>query len=267
MKYYKFGSTKNPTVFLIHGTGSHWQLSFGNVIKELTDEYHIICVAMDGHDESDPTEMISISDETHKLEGYIQKEYNGKIYGIYGSSIGGSIVGKLLERENICIDYAITGSTDFDQMAKFPAMIFCKLIIPMAYKFAKTGKISKPFAPFVKFKKIDRYLNELHDKIYNKITYETLYTEFYTDLITPIALDIIPRKTQIYCIYGTEENERKLVKRYQQHFPNSQIIGIVGLNHEELLFKEPTEWAHMIKTLLKHEDYEYYGGTKKIQKS
>ncbi|WP_017210231.1 alpha/beta fold hydrolase [Clostridium beijerinckii] len=264
MRFYEFGNRDNPTVFLIHGTASHWKLSFGQVVDGLTDEYHVVCVAMDGHDENDTTEMVSISDETDKLEDYIQKEYNGKIYGIYGSSLGGSIVGKLLEKDNICTKHAITGSTDFDYMSGWSAVICSKIATHIFYKYVKTGEIKGILNLLIKSEKSKKYLKDLHNGIYKKITYKTLYREYYTDLTMPIADNIIPEKTHIHCIFGMEEDGDKLINRYKKHFPKAEIIGLVGLNHEELLFREPEEWIHMIKTLLNHGEYNYYGGTQKI---
>ena len=267
MKFYEFGDKDNPTVFLIHGTASHWKLSFGQVIDGLADEYYVVCVAMDGHDENDNTEMVSISDEADKLDDYIQKKYNGKIYGIYGSSMGGSIVGKLLEKGSIYIEHAITGSADFDYMSGLSAVICSKIATHIFYKYAKTGEINGLLNLLVKSKKKQKYLKDLHRVIYKNITYKTLYREYYTDLIIPIADNIIPEGTHIHCVFGMEEDVSKLVNRYKKHFPKAEIIGLVGLNHEELLIREPKEWVHMIKTLLNQGDYEYYGGTEKIDGS
>lgn len=264
MRFYEFGNKDNPTVFLIHGTASHWKLSFDEVIDGLTDEYYVVCVAMDGHDENDNEEMVSISDEVDKLEDYIQRKYNGKIYGIYGSSLGGSIVGKLLERSNIYTKHAITGSTDFDYMSGFLAVICSKIVTHIFYKYIKTGEIKGILNLLNKSEKSKKYLKDLYSGIYKNITYKTVYREYYTDLTMSIADNIIPEGTNIHCIFGMNENGDKLINRYKKHFPTAEIIGLVGLNHEELLLREPKEWIHMIKTLLNYGDYRYYGGTQKI---
>lgn len=267
MMFYEFGNSNNPTVFLIHGTASHWKLSFGQVVDGLIDEYYVVCVAMDWHDENDTTEMVSINDEVDKLELYIQEKYNGKIYGIYGSSLGGSIVGKLLEKDNIYTKHAITGSTDFDYMSGLSAVICSKIATHIFYKYVKTSEIKGLLNLLVKSEKNKRYLKDLHNVIYKNITYKTLYNEYYTDLKMPISDNIIPKGTHIHCIFGMEEDGDKLINRYKKHFPKAEIIGLVGLNHEELLLREPKEWISMIKTLLNHGEYNYYGGTQKINGS
>lgn len=258
MRFYEFGNSDNPTLFLIHGTASHWKLSFGQVVGGLTDEYYVVCVAMDGHDENDSTEMVSISDEVDKLESYIQKKYNGKIYGIYGSSLGGSIVGKLLQKNNIYTKHAITSSTDFDYMSGLSAVLCSKIATRIFYKYVKTGEIKGLLNLLVKSEKSKKYLKDLYSGIYKNITYKTLYREYYTDLTMPIANNIIPEGTYIHCIFGMEEDGDKLINRYKKHFPKAEIIGLVGLNHEELLLREPKEWISMIKTLLNHEEYNYF---------
>ncbi|MDS0524334.1 alpha/beta hydrolase [Clostridium sp. SHJSY1] len=257
MNFYGFGDKNNPTIFLIHGTASHWKLSFGQVINGLSDEYHVVCVALDGHDERDNTEMISIMNEVEKIESHIQKIYASSIYAIYGSSLGGSIVAKLLERGNIDIYNAITGSTDFDFSTGLKAIILSKAITRILYNNFISGEIKGVFKLFVTSEEKKKYLKILDKVIYKDITYETLYKEYYTDLIMPIRENILLEKTKIYCVFGTEEDSNKLINRYKTYLPTAKIIGLSGLNHEELLFRHPEEWVNMIKSLLNTGYYKY----------
>ncbi|MBU3176811.1 alpha/beta hydrolase [Clostridium estertheticum] len=121
MQFYEFGKEGNLTVLLIHGTASSWQGEFAEVIDGLAGEYRIICVGFDGHDKNDHNTFRHINDQILGIEKYIKERYNGHLYGVYGSSLGGSVLGKLLERKNVQIDIAITGSTDFEQNTK----IYC----------------------------------------------------------------------------------------------------------------------------------------------
>lgn len=264
MKFYEFGHKSNPALFLLHGTASNWELSFGDVIEGLLDQYYVVCVAITGHDDNEDTEIISITDEVDKLESYIKKEYSGKIFAIYGSSLGGSIVAKLLEKGNVSIDHAITGSTDFDYMSGLKAIICAKILARVFYKYAKNGEVKGILKLFVRSEESKKYLKDLSKVIYKNITYETLYKEYYTDLIMPIDDGITTEKTKVHCIFGMKEDVDKLVVRYKKHFPKAEIIGLAGLNHEELLFKEPKEWANMIKSLLNKVEYEYYRGIQKF---
>ncbi|WP_160670225.1 alpha/beta hydrolase [Clostridium sp. C8-1-8] len=264
MKFYEFGDKNNPSLFLIHGTASHWQLSFGQAIEGLIDQYYVVCVAITGYDDNDSTELISISEEVDKLEAYIKTNYDNKIFAIYGSSLGGSIVAKLLERGNVLMDHAITGSTDFDYMSGVKAIICSIILARVFYKYARDGEIKGILKLFVRSEESKKYLEDLHKVIYKNTTYETLYKEYYTDLIMTIDDNIRIKKTKVHCIFGMKEDVDKLVGRYKKHFPEAEIIGLVGLNHEELLFKEPKEWVNMIKTLLKQGEYRYHRGTQKF---
>jgi pimeloyl-ACP methyl ester carboxylesterase len=253
MQFYEFGKEDKPAIMLIPGTGCSWQGEFSQVIDGLAKDYRIICVSFDGHDEHDHNTFRHINDQILGTEKYIKEHYNGHLYGVYGSSLGGSVLGKLLQRNNVKIDIAITGSTDFEQMANPWATISAALIIPLCYYLVKAKHPVK-----ILRKPLDNVYGDSAKALgimYKGISYKSLYNVYYTDLVTPVADNIVPESTKIYCTYGTEEDTKTLTSRYIQHFPKAELVALEGMHHEELLVFYPEEWIDMMKHILKQEAY------------
>ena len=112
MKVYTFGDNTKPVMMLFPGTCCYWKNNFGHVI-----------------------------------EG-IKEYFNGRIFGAYGCSLGGSFVSLLVSRENIHIDHTIIGSSDMDQTFKFVAKIQTAIIMPIIYPLI-TGNGSKLAKKFI----------------------------------------------------------------------------------------------------------------------
>ena len=123
MQFDEMGNRSGKTLMLLPGTACDYQTNF---------DY-------DGFDGSGMIfpDMITV---TEKIEKYIKENYNGRIDGAIGSSLGSTFVGQLVQRENIHIDHAIFGSPDLDQSGKFSAWLQSKLVMPLLTSFTKGEK-------------------------------------------------------------------------------------------------------------------------------
>ena len=110
MDFKEFGNQDGRTLLLLPGTACTWQLNFKNVIDELAEKYRIIAVNYDGF-EGDPgvvfTDMLTV---TEKIEDYIIQNHGGRVDGAYGSSLGGSFAGLLIQRGRVHIDHGFIDS-------------------------------------------------------------------------------------------------------------------------------------------------------------
>ena len=139
MKFYSFGDENAPVILLLPGTCCHWKGNFGNAVPLLVDMYHVLCVSYDGFDETECTEFSTMTEETEKIEAYIQENFGGHIRAAYGCSLGGSFVGLLAARQKIHMDYGILGSTDLDQTSPFAAKLQTSLLVPLIYPLIRSG--------------------------------------------------------------------------------------------------------------------------------
>ncbi|WP_022775914.1 hypothetical protein [Butyrivibrio sp. AE2015] len=138
MKFDEIGLEMGKKLMLLPGTCCDYQTNFANVLPQLSEKYHLICVNYDGFDGGNEIfpDMITV---TKKIEDYIIEKHGGKIDGAIGSSLGSSFVGQLVQRRNVHIDHAIFGSPDLDQCGKFGAWLQSKLVVPLLTSFTKSN--------------------------------------------------------------------------------------------------------------------------------
>ena len=139
MTFDEMGTMQGKTLMLLPGTCCDWQSNFLNVIDDLKEKYHLICVNYDGFDGSDLIfpDMITV---TEKIEKYIMDNFGGRIDGALGSSLGGTFVGQLIMREKVHVDHGIFGSSDLDQSGVLAAKLQAALVTPLLTGVTKSEK-------------------------------------------------------------------------------------------------------------------------------
>ncbi len=255
MKVYEYGKRENPTILLLPGTCCHHEMNFGKVIPLLVDSFHVLSVSYDGFDETEDTVFPDMISETEKIEKYVISHCGGSVRAAYGCSLGGSFVGLLVQREKIHIAHAILGSSDLDQDNPLPAKLKSKLVAGMVEQMIQTGKL-----PGFMQKRLDKksseemgYYKKLLDSFgignpkMKFIKKQSIYNQFYSDLVTPLKDNISIPGTTVHVFYALKMGEQ-YEARYLKHFTHPDIIRI-NLQHEELLFCHPDEWAVLVKKI------------------
>ena len=224
MQFTEFGKQDGKTLLLLPGTACTWQLNFKNVVDELAEKYHIIAVNYDG------------------FENYILEKHNGRVDGAYGSSLGGSFVGLLIQRKRVHIDHGFIGSSDLDQGGKLTARLLTAVVSPMLSgactsekkRAALKAKLQKKGAIGDGEKSLE-FANDFIDNM-KTLNPKTISREFYSDYITPLENDIHVDGTTVHIIYALKMGE-KYGKRYRQHFRNPDIHGF-DMKHEVWLYDD-----------------------------
>lgn len=245
MKYYEYGKQNSITIMLLPGTFCKAKENFSKVIPLLKKYFHVIGVDYDGFD-GECTEFSDMITVTEKIERYISENFDGRINVVYGSSLGGSFVGLLVQREKIHIDHAILGSSDLDQSSKLSAKLKVLLFGDMLYKILKSGKMPDWMMKRTKQRLgeegTQRYM-EMIDSIFvsvRDVSKDSMMNEFYSDLVTPLNENIAMKGTIVHIFYALKMGEQYR-KRYLKHFKNPDIRE-QDYRHEELLFSYPEKW-------------------------
>lgn len=236
MQFDEMGLEHGKTLVLLPGTACDYQTNFGSVMDRLAEKYHLICVNYDGFDGSDLVfpDIITV---TEKIEGYIKENYDGRIDGAIGSSLGSTFVGQLIQRQNIHMDHGIFGSPDLDQSGRFSAWLQSKLVVPLLTSFTRGEK--KKAKTREKLKSFFDMNDETADKFmacFEKFKPESIRNEYYTDLRTWLNEDISVENTRVHFIYANKMGE-KYLKRYKKYFRNPEIREF-DMQHEQWLFGE-----------------------------
>lgn len=252
MKFEEFGNNEGKKMLLLPGTACTWQLNFSEVIDDLAAKYHIIAVNYDGFEGDKSmifTDMLTV---TEKIEDYVIHHHNGKVDGAYGSSLGGSFVGLLIQRKRIHIDHGFLGGSDLDQGGKLIARLLTMIVSPMFTGACKSEKKRKS----LKAKLLEKgavgenegssqFIDAFIDNMAN-LDPKTISREFYSDYITPLENDIHAEGTKVHVIYALKMGE-KYRKRYLQHFRYPDIREF-DMKHEVWLY-DPQWKAPVLDTI------------------
>lgn len=234
MTFEERGNMNGKTLMLLPGTCCDWQVNFNSVINDLEERYHLICVNYDGFDGTDSVfpDMIT---ETEKIERYIKEIFNGRLDGALGSSLGGSFVGQLIQRENVHIDHGIFGSSDLDQSGKLAARLQSMLVTPLLTGFTKSEKRKqRSRKKLQELFEMDEETSYKFVESFAKFSTESVKNEYYTDLITYLDEGIHVEGTTAHFIYANKMGE-KYKKRYMKYFRDPDIREF-DMQHEQWLF-------------------------------
>ena len=242
MQFTEFGKADGKTLLLLPGTACTWQLNFKNVADELAEKYHLIAVNYDGF-EGDPAlvfpDMLTV---TRKIEDYLLEKHGGRVDGAYGSSLGGSFVGLLIQRKRVHIDHGFLGSSDLDQGGKLTARLLTMLVGPL-FSGACTSekkrarlkaKLRKKGAIGDGDKSLD-FADAFIDSM-KTLNPKTISRQFYSDYVTPLEDDIHVDGTTVHVVYALQMGE-KYGERYRRHFREPDIHEF-DMKHEVWLYDD-----------------------------
>ena len=254
MEFAEFGNKSGKTLMLLPGTACKWQFNFKYVVDELAESYHIIAVNYDGF-EGDKTKVFTdMLTVTEKIESYIQENHGGRLDGAYGSSLGGSFVGLLVQRKRIHIDHAFIGSSDLDQGGKIIAGLLTLLVGPRfsgaCKSEAKRDKLKAKMQKRSAGGGGDKSLEFANSFIDNMafLHPKTITRQFYSDYITPLEDGISVDGTTVHIIYAKQMGE-KYYQRYLKHFRDPDIHEF-DMKHEVWLYDD--KWRQPVLDYVCH---------------
>ena len=106
MNWITFGEEKATTLLLIPGLGVSYKI-FLPLVRLLEERFRIIAVEVDGFTLGKQTRFTSVDDQAAQVIAYVRQHHNGHLDCAYGLSLGGKILSRVLERDEITIDHAI----------------------------------------------------------------------------------------------------------------------------------------------------------------
>ena len=229
MKFYEFSEKNEKTLLLVHGMATTWKMSFSSLIQEVSKYYHLIVVALDGHNEEERAEFISLEEEAEKVEKYVINKHCGKLHAVYGSSLGGTIVLQILVNQKIEITKTILDSpyaSDYGILSSLATKIMTALSMKM---ISGESKIMNKMMGI-------EGKESLNALIYTNISKETLENCFYTSYNYKFPEGISKVKAEIEFWYGSKESYPcKFAKKLMKQLPNMTVRVFEGYGHGELL--------------------------------
>lgn len=240
MNFKTFGKYGAPTLLLIPGLGVSYEI-FIPLIGILEEQFHIIAVEVDGFTLGTNTEFTSVDDQAHQVIKHINENYGGHLSVVYGLSLGGKILSRILERNEIRVDHSI--------MDAAPLLPLPRLLIgPLRYLQCTNVWTCYHWTGFWRWVFRSHYFDILLDECRKVFPYGGTkavldgYKSVYTNRLNSIS------ESDIHYWYGTKEAfvARPQVKHILKLHPGVKVEIFKGMNHGQFLIDHPYQVAGRI---------------------
>ena len=235
-----FGKNEAPTLLLIPGLGVSYEI-FLPLIRLTEDRFRILAVEADGFTLGKQTRFTSIDDQAVQIIAYLQQHCGGHIHCAYGLSMGGKILSRILERNELTINHAILDAAPLLPLPKW-------LVNPLRYYQAWNVWTCYHWTGFWKRVFRSHYFDVLLDECKKVFPFggtqavKDGYKDIYTNRLESI------HGADIHFWYGTKE--AFVAKPQAKHLlalcPEAHIDVFDGMNHGQFLIDHPDEVAKMI---------------------
>lgn len=243
MDFKVFGKEGTPTLMLIPGLGVSYEI-FLPLIDLLKDMFRIIAVQVDGFTLGVQTKFTSIDDQAAQVIAYINDQYNCHLNCAYGLSLGGKILSRVLERNEVTIDHAILDAAPLLPLPKW-------LVGPLRYYQCANVWTCYHWTGFWRWVFHSHYFDVLLDECRKVYPYgggrSVLdgYKSVYTNKLESIY------GADIHYWYGTLEAfvAKPQVEHLQTLYPDVQVEVFPRMNHGQMLVDHPEEVAKRIREM------------------
>ena len=245
MTFNVYGDGGNPRLLLIPGLGVSYEI-FLPLIELLKDRFCIVAAGIDGFLLGQESSFTSVDDQAAQVIRYVRERLDGRLDVAYGLSLGGKILSRILERDEIVVDHAVLDAAPLLPLPRWsvdPLRYFQSLNVWTCYHW--TG--------FWKWVFHSHYFDVLLDECRKVWPYgkgkavRDGYKDVYTNKLESI------HGADIHYWYGTKE--AFVAKPQAEHLkklcPAAHVEVFPGMNHGQFLVDHPVEVARMLATKYK----------------
>ena len=229
-----------------------WYDVFEYVTPILEKDYHLIIPAIPGLDPDNPkSEFTSIEDIESKITDWLIKSGYAHVKCLYGCSMGGSLVIRMLASNKIITDFAVidAGITPYEMNKFFTYCIGVRdWCMTQIGKYASVNALSSVFDP-KKYKESDiLYIK----KVLNSMSSKTIWNGFYSTNNYSMPKDFKEPTCKIQYWFGDEEKkEREQDNNFiKKVYPKTIFVENKGQNHAEFFTLHPVEFCKQLKEFI-----------------
>jgi len=243
MDFRTFGKADGPSLLLIPGLGVSIEI-FLPLVGLLEDRFHIIAAQVDGFTQGVHSQFTSVDDQAAQVIAHVKENYDGRLDCAYGLSLGGKILSRMLERNELAIDHAVLDAAPLLPLPKW-------LETPLRYYQCANVWTCYHWTGFWKRVFHSHYFDVLLDECRKVYPYGggqavlNGYKSVYTNKLESIS------GSDIHFWYGTLEAfaAKPQAEHLKKICPDAQIEIFPRMNHGQLLVDHPEEVARRISDL------------------
>ena len=243
MDFRTFGKEDGPSLLLIPGLGVSIEI-FLPLVGLLEDRFHIIAAQVDGFTLGVHSQFTSVDDQAAQVIAHVKENYDGRLDCAYGLSLGGKILSRMLERNELAIDHAVLDAAPLLPLPKW-------LETPLRYYQCANVWTCYHWTGFWKRVFHSHYFDVLLDECRKVYPYGggravlNGYKSVYTNKLESIS------GSDIHFWYGTLEAfaAKPQAEHLKKICPDAQIEIFPRMNHGQLLVDHPEEVSRRISDL------------------
>ncbi|SFC03791.1 alpha/beta fold hydrolase [Ruminococcus albus] len=245
---HSFGSKNSPSMVLIHGMMTPWQV-WKDQIEYFSRNYHVIVPELSGHTEDRPTRFISIEEEADNIIKALHDMDIDKVRVLCGMSLGGAIAFEIMAKGRIGIDDLI-----LDGAPLMPVSKPCEKIMTLNYlsilkktKLRDKKTLTKCEEHFLPQKYMDDFL-----KVADNMDEETVRNVMHSVCSNSIT-DKMKYHSRMLYIHGTLFNEvisMKSAARLKELYPDIKILCYKGDPHVYKAIRRTDVWIRDVEKFL-----------------
>ena len=241
---HEYGKENLNIIVMFHPLGV-WYDVFDLITPILEKDYHLIIPAIPGLDPDNPKiEFTSIEDiETRITNWLIYNKYT-QVKCLYGCSMGGSLVIRMLASGKILTDFAIidAGITPYQLPKIFTFFIGVRdWCMTQMGKYASINMLSSVFDPKKYNEKDILYIK----KVLNSMSSKTIWNGFYSTNNYTMPKDFKEPTCKIQYWYGEEEKKQREwdIDFVKKIYPKTVFVENKGQNHAEFFSLHPEDFC------------------------
>ena len=244
MEFHNYGNLDNPTLLLLPGLGVSHEIFFP-LVEQLKDRFYIVAAEIDGFLIGKPSRFTSVDDQAAQVNRYVQEHFDGKLDVAYGLSLGGKILSRMMERNEITISHAIMDAAPLLALPRWS-------VNPLRYYQAFNVWTCYHWTGFWRWLFHSHYFDVLLDEVKKVFPSDRTravregYKSVYTNTLESI------NGPDIHFWYGTKEAfvAKPQVKHLLSLCPHVHVEVFPKMNHGQLLVDHPEEVAERMKKML-----------------
>ena len=248
MRFITTGSEQKPTILFIHGLSATAESCYGEVSRLLQKNWHILLCELDGHYDGSPA-FSGIENACGQIETYTNEYCQGKIHGMVGLSLGGTIAVSILSRGNLQVEKTVLDAAFCVDMGLLRG--FYTRVFPTNVARIRDGKDVPGFLVDFLMGKGNRSVIEM---LYPGITEESCLCACRDVYSYKISENLKDTSSAVEFWRGSREPyPKKSAALLRQYLPAMTEKVFPDMGHCQFLHEHPEEYAAMINDYMKSE--------------
>ena len=252
MTIHEFGKEHKDTIVMFHPVGVMWDI-FEYVIPTLEKNYHLVIPALPGHDPDNPeSDFISVENVEESITEWLLKNGFEHVKCLYGCSMGGGIVTRMLATQRIQTDGAVidAGMTPYQFPKIFTYFIGIRDFLMM--EIGKHGSIKVLGSVFDPNKYSEDDLLYVK-KVLRNMSAKTIWNGFYSANNYSMPDTIHKPDCPVQYWYGEQEKKARKwdIAYIRKNFPDTFFVENKGQDHAEFFTLHPEEFCEKLKVFIR----------------